>query len=77
MATSATLGEGGTEVGPGSILEMAAQILLAWYGQAKALVLAPFMPVVCTVFNPFAGALGPLRVLLVRQIAGGVVWALA
>ncbi|WP_425826166.1 DedA family protein [Streptomyces fractus] len=53
-----------------------AEELLARYGHAKAIVLARFVPVVRTVLNPLAGALGvPVRVFTVWQVAGGVVWS--
>ncbi|MFD9792668.1 DedA family protein [Streptomyces sp. NPDC059070] len=52
-----------------------AEELLAKYGQAKAIVLARFVPIVRTVLNPLAGALGvPARVFTLWQIAGGAVW---
>ncbi|MFI0231927.1 DedA family protein [Streptomyces sp. NPDC017086] len=54
-----------------------AEELLARYGHAKAIVLARFVPVVRTVLNPLAGALGvPARVFTVWQVAGGLVWSL-
>ena len=50
--------------------------LLDRYGHAKAVVLARFVPIVRTVLNPLAGALGvPARTFTVWQIAGGVVWS--
>jgi membrane-associated protein len=50
--------------------------LLERYGHAKAVVLARFIPVVRTVLNPLAGALGvPARTFTVWQVAGGVVWS--
>ncbi|MET7854603.1 DedA family protein [Streptomyces avermitilis] len=53
-----------------------AEELLARYGHAKAIVLARFVPVVRTVLNPLAGALGvPTRVFTVWQVAGGLVWS--
>ncbi|MEU3844563.1 DedA family protein [Streptomyces sp. NPDC028635] len=53
-----------------------AEELLARYGHAKAIVLARFVPVVRTVLNPLAGALGvPARVFTVWQVAGGLVWS--
>ncbi|MFI1003334.1 DedA family protein [Streptomyces galbus] len=53
-----------------------AEELLARYGHAKAIVLARFVPVVRTVLNPLAGALGvPARVFTVWQAAGGLVWS--
>jgi membrane-associated protein len=53
-----------------------AEELLSRYGHAKAIVLARFVPVVRTVLNPLAGALGvPARVFTVWQAAGGLVWS--
>ncbi|MEU6478690.1 DedA family protein [Streptomyces sp. NPDC047017] len=53
-----------------------AEELLERYGQAKAIVLARFVPVVRTVLNPMAGALGvPLRTFTVWQTAGGLLWS--
>lgn len=50
--------------------------LLERYGHAKAVVLARFIPVVRTVLNPLAGALGvPARTFTVWQLAGGTVWS--
>ncbi|MFI0895704.1 DedA family protein [Streptomyces sp. NPDC020983] len=50
--------------------------LLDRYGHAKAVVLARFVPVVRTVLNPLAGALGvPARTFAVWQVAGGAVWS--
>ncbi len=49
--------------------------LLDRYGQRRAIVLARFIPVVRTVLNPLAGALGvPARTFTFWQAAGGVVW---
>lgn len=54
-----------------------AEELLDRYGHAKAIVLARFVPVVRTVLNPLAGALGvPARTFTLWQIAGGLVWSL-
>ncbi|MET7689096.1 DedA family protein [Streptomyces sp. NPDC005483] len=54
-----------------------AEELLQRYGHARAIVLARFVPVVRTVLNPMAGALGvPLRTFTVWQMAGGLVWSL-
>jgi membrane-associated protein len=54
-----------------------AEELLARYGHAKAIVLARFVPVVRTVLNPLAGALGVrARVFTVWQVAGGLVWSM-
>jgi membrane-associated protein len=54
-----------------------AEELLERYGFAKAIVLARFVPVVRTVLNPMAGALGvPLRTFTVWQVAGGLVWSI-
>jgi membrane-associated protein len=53
-----------------------AEELLERYGYAKAVVLARFVPVVRTVLNPMAGALGvPVRTFTVWQVAGGLVWS--
>ncbi|MFK0172026.1 DedA family protein [Streptomyces sp. NPDC090306] len=54
-----------------------AEELLERYGYAKAIVLARFVPVVRTVLNPMAGALGvPVRTFTTWQVAGGLVWSL-
>jgi membrane-associated protein len=54
-----------------------AEVLLERYGHAKAIVLARFVPVVRTVLNPMAGALGvPARTFTFWQVAGGLVWSL-
>ncbi|MEV0981824.1 DedA family protein [Streptomyces sp. NPDC049915] len=54
-----------------------AEELLARYGHAKAIVLARFVPVVRTVLNPLAGALGvPARVFTLWQMVGGLVWSI-
>ncbi|MEV6833295.1 DedA family protein [Streptomyces sp. NPDC051133] len=54
-----------------------AEELLERYGYAKAVVLARFVPVVRTVLNPMAGALGvPARTFTVWQVIGGLVWSL-
>ncbi|WP_405762225.1 DedA family protein [Streptomyces sp. NBC_01420] len=54
-----------------------AEELLERYGHAKAIVLARFVPVVRTVLNPMAGALGvPERTFTVWQAVGGLVWSL-
>ncbi|TNC20063.1 DedA family protein [Amycolatopsis alkalitolerans] len=53
-----------------------AEVLLARYGYAKAIVLARFIPVVRTVLNPLAGVLAvPARTFTLWQIAGGLVWS--
>ncbi|MGW2637388.1 DedA family protein [Streptomyces sp. NPDC001348] len=53
-----------------------AEELLERYGYAKAVVLARFVPVVRTVLNPLAGALGvPVRTFTVWQVTGGLVWS--
>jgi len=45
------------------------------YGPAKAIVLARFVPVVRTVLNPVAGALGtPARTFTLWQVVGGLAW---
>ncbi|MEU3065118.1 DedA family protein [Streptomyces subrutilus] len=52
-----------------------AEELLDRYGHAKAIVLARFVPIVRTVLNPMAGALGvPARVFALWQVVGGLVW---
>jgi membrane-associated protein len=49
--------------------------LLDRYGHGRAIVLARFIPVIRTVLNPVAGALGlPARTFTVWQVVGGVVW---
>ena len=49
--------------------------LLDRYGHGRAIVLARFVPVVRTVLNPVAGALGvPGRVFTLWQVIGGLVW---
>ncbi|MFJ5531107.1 DedA family protein [Streptomyces sp. NPDC093261] len=54
-----------------------AEELLERYGHAKAVVLARFVPVVRTVLNPMAGALGvPVRTFTIWQVVGGLVWSL-
>ncbi|ANP51264.1 membrane-associated protein [Streptomyces griseochromogenes] len=54
-----------------------AEELLERYGYAKAIVLARFVPVVRTVLNPMAGALGvPARTFTLWQVTGGLVWSL-
>jgi membrane-associated protein len=46
------------------------------YGPRRAVVLARFIPVVRTVMNPLAGAIGiPLALFTVWQVVGGVLWA--
>ncbi|MBB5119309.1 membrane protein [Streptomyces eurocidicus] len=52
-----------------------AEVLLERYGFAKAIVLARFVPVVRTVLNPVAGALGvPVRSFTLWQVSGGLLW---
>jgi membrane-associated protein len=54
-----------------------AEELLGRYGQAKAIVLARFIPVVRTVLNPVAGALNvPPKVFALWQTVGGLIWTL-
>ncbi|MYW70218.1 DedA family protein [Streptomyces sp. SID8379] len=54
-----------------------AEELLQRYGYGKAVVLARFVPVVRTVLNPMAGALGvPLRTFTLWQMVGGLGWSL-
>jgi membrane-associated protein len=49
--------------------------LLDRYGHGRAIVLARFIPVIRTVLNPVAGALGiPARSFTVWQAIGGLVW---
>jgi membrane-associated protein len=46
------------------------------YGNAKAIVLARFIPIVRTVLNPLAGTIGvPARTFAVWQIVGGLLWS--
>ncbi|MDX2546486.1 DedA family protein [Streptomyces sp. WI04-05B] len=53
-----------------------AEELLQRYGHAKAIMLARFVPVVRTVLNPIAGALGvPVRTFTLWQVVGGLVWS--
>ncbi|WP_298795683.1 DedA family protein [uncultured Pseudonocardia sp.] len=53
-----------------------AQQLLDRYGYGKAIVLARFIPVVRTVLNPLAGAIGvPSRIFALWQVVGGLVWS--
>lgn len=50
---------------------------LEHYGTGKAIVLARFIPLVRTVMNPLAGALGvPARTFVVWQCLGGLLWSL-
>jgi membrane-associated protein len=50
--------------------------LLARYGHGKAIVIARFIPVIRTVVNPVAGALGvPARTFTIWQVAGGLLWS--
>ncbi|MEB8339323.1 DedA family protein [Streptomyces endophyticus] len=54
-----------------------AEELLERYGHGRAVVLARFVPVVRTVLNPMAGALGvPLRTFTLWQVVGSLVWSL-
>lgn len=47
------------------------------YGTGKAIVLARFLPLVRTVLNPLAGAVGvPVRMFTQWQVAGGLLWSL-
>ncbi len=51
--------------------------LLERYGHGKAIVLARFIPVVRTVLNPMAGAVGvPVGVFTRWQVLGGLVWSI-
>jgi membrane-associated protein len=50
--------------------------LLDRYGRGRAIVLARFIPVVRTVLNPVAGALGvPARTFTLWQVVGGLLWS--
>jgi membrane-associated protein len=52
-----------------------ATVWLDRYGVGKAVVLARFVPIVRTVINPLAGALGvPARQFIRWQVLGGVIW---
>ncbi|GLW72830.1 membrane protein [Kitasatospora phosalacinea] len=52
-----------------------AEEILSRYGHAKAVVLARFVPVVRTVLNPLAGALGvDVRTFTLWQVVGGLLW---
>lgn len=54
-----------------------AEVLLARYGHAKAIVLARFVPLVRTVLNPLAGIVQvPARTFTVWQVVGGLVWTM-
>ncbi|MFH8842389.1 DedA family protein [Streptomyces sp. NPDC017868] len=60
------------KIGEGA--DRAAEILER-YGYAKAIVLARFLPIVRTVLNPLAGALGvPARAFTTWQVLGGLLW---
>ena len=55
---------------------VSAQRAIDRYGAPRAIVLARFIPVVRTVLNPLAGAIGvPTRTFTVWQVAGGLVWS--
>jgi membrane-associated protein len=46
------------------------------YGVGRAIVLARFIPVIRTVLNPLAGAIGiPLGTFTIWQVVGGLVWS--
>ena len=50
--------------------------LLARYGYGKAIVLARFIPIVRTILNPMAGALGVPAAIFTRwQVTGGLAWS--
>jgi membrane-associated protein len=54
-----------------------ATAMLTRYGPGKAVLLARFIPVVRTVANPTAGALGvPRGLFTLWQVAGGLLWSL-
>jgi membrane-associated protein len=51
--------------------------MLEKYGHGKAIVLARFIPVVRTVLNPMAGALGvTAKTFTLWQVIGGLLWSL-
>jgi membrane-associated protein len=53
-----------------------AEEILGRYGHAKAIVIARFIPVVRTVLNPLAGAVGvPARTFALWQVIGGAAWS--
>ena len=53
-----------------------AQRAMDRYGAPRAIVLARFIPVVRTVVNPLAGAIGvPARTFTTWQVAGGLIWS--
>jgi membrane-associated protein len=55
---------------------VSAQRAIDRYGAPRAIVLARFVPVVRTVLNPLAGAIGvPARTFTLWQVAGGVAWS--
>ena len=55
---------------------LSAQRAIDRYGAPRAIVLARFIPVVRTVLNPLAGAIGvPVRTFTIWQVAGGLVWS--
>jgi membrane-associated protein len=55
---------------------LSAQRAIDRYGVPRAIVLARFIPVVRTVLNPLAGAIGvPVRTFTIWQVAGGLVWS--
>ena len=54
-----------------------ARAALERYGVGKAVVLARFIPLVRTVLNPLAGAIGVgVRAFTLWQVVGGLVWAI-
>ena len=54
-----------------------ATAMLTRYGPGKAVLIARFIPVVRTVANPTAGALGvPRGLFTIWQVAGGLLWSL-
>jgi membrane-associated protein len=51
--------------------------LLEKYGYGRAIVLARFIPIVRTVLNPMAGAVGvPPRTFVIWNVLGGLLWSL-
>lgn len=53
-----------------------ARAVIDRYGHGKAIVVARFIPIVRTVINPLAGAIGvPARSFTLWQVVGGVLWS--
>jgi membrane-associated protein len=54
-----------------------AEALLNRYGQAKAIMIGRFIPVVRTILNPLVGALEvPVRTFTIWQVVGGLIWSI-